>query len=361
MKLPRYVQGFVVEGRAYHYLRRAGSTRVPLPGLPWSPPFMAAYQAALDAAPPLIGATRTRPGSLDAALALYYPSKAFGALRASTQAKHRASLERWRNEHGDKPLGRLPPGHIDYMLEKMPPHAARNWLKAARHFCKFCVRHKLIATDPTLGIRAPVPPSDGHPPWSDEQIARYRAAHPVGSKARLALELGFYTAQRRGDVVRMGRQHLSDCLHERLRELGVESMLFVRQEKTGVELDIPIHPELQAVLDATPGGHLTFLTTKTGKSYGANDFSEQFRKWCDDAELPRACVFHGLRHTALTQAAGAGDTVHELAAFGGHRSLKMLERYTKRFDRARLMRDAMVCKLAGNEMPTNTRRHARSE
>ena len=56
MKLPRYVQGFVVEGRAYHYFRRAGSSRVPLPGLPWSPPFMAAYQAALDAArhPPRI-------------------------------------------------------------------------------------------------------------------------------------------------------------------------------------------------------------------------------------------------------------------------------------------------------------------
>jgi integrase len=322
---------------------------------------MAAYQAALDAAPPLIGATRTRPGSLDAALAQYYLSTAFRALKPGTQAKHRTSLERWRNEHGALPLGRLPPGHIEYMLEKMKPHAARNWLKAARHFCKFCVKHKLIATDPTLGIRAPVPPSDGHPPWTKEQIAQFRTTHPVGSKARLAFELGFYTAQRRGDVVRMGRQHLSDCLHERLRELGVESMLFVRQEKTGVELDIPIHPELQAVLDATPGGHLTFLTTKSSKSYGANDFSEQFRKWCDDAGLPQTCVFHGLRHTALTRAAEAGDTVHELAAQGGHRSLKMLQRYTERFDRARLMRDAMARKLAGNEIVMNTRRHARSE
>jgi len=72
MKLPRYVQGFVVEGRAYHYFRRAGSTRVPLPGLPWSPPFMAAYHAALDAAPPPIDSARTRPGSLDAALAQYF-------------------------------------------------------------------------------------------------------------------------------------------------------------------------------------------------------------------------------------------------------------------------------------------------
>jgi len=35
---------------------------------------------------------------------------------------------------------------------------------------------------------------------------------------------------------------------------------------------------LKRILDATSTGHLTVLVTKTGKSYGANDFSEQFRK-----------------------------------------------------------------------------------
>lgn len=44
---------------------------------------------------------------------------------------------------------------------------------------------------------------------------------------------------------------------------------------------------MNGTLPATATGHLTFLTTKTGKSYGANDFSEQFRKWCDHAALPR--------------------------------------------------------------------------
>jgi hypothetical protein len=47
-KLPKYVQAFVDrDGRAYHYFRRRGSERVPLPGLPWSPEFMAAYEAAM--------------------------------------------------------------------------------------------------------------------------------------------------------------------------------------------------------------------------------------------------------------------------------------------------------------------------
>ena len=43
-KLPKYVQGWVDrEGWAHCYFRRAGYPRVRLPGLPWSPPFMAAY------------------------------------------------------------------------------------------------------------------------------------------------------------------------------------------------------------------------------------------------------------------------------------------------------------------------------
>src|SRR5262245_24414019 len=49
--------------------------------------------------------------------------------------------------------------------------------------------------------------------------------------------------------MRMGRQHVRDGL------------IHVRQSKTGTTLAIPIHPELRAVLDATPAEHLTFLTT----------------------------------------------------------------------------------------------------
>jgi hypothetical protein len=72
-------------------------------------------------------------------------------------------------------------------------------------------------------------------------------------------------------------------------------VLHVTQQKTGKALALPVRPELKAAIDATPTGHLTFLVTKTGKSYGANDFSEQFRSWCDAAGLPQHCVFHGLR------------------------------------------------------------------
>jgi len=130
-------------------------------------------------------------------------------------------------------------------------------------------------------------------------------------------------------VVHIGRQHIRD------------GVLTVRQQKTGTVLAIPVHPDLAAIIAATPIGHLTLLVSQTGKSYGANDFTDQFRSWCDAAGLPKRCVFHGLRKSALTRLADAGCTTHELAAISGHKTLSELGRYTKAADQARLARAAM--------------------
>ena len=81
--------------------------------------------------------------------------------------------------------------------------------------------------------------------------------------------------------------------------------------------------------------------TKSGRSYGANKFSDQFRVWCDAAGLPPHCSFHGLRKAACTRLADAGCSAHVIAAWSGHMSLKEVERYTKAADQARLARSAL--------------------
>jgi integrase len=330
----KYVQSF----GGYHYFRKRGSPRIRLPGIVGSAEFIAAYQQALAAAPVAIGATkRSRPGSVSAAIAEYYGSQAFRSLTGDTSARRRAILERFREQHGNKPLASLPKEFVVALLDTMPPHTARHWLKTFRHFMRWCVERKLVRNDPTSDIRIKTPKSDGYHTWSEDEIAAFEAYHPVGSKARLALALGLYTAQRRGDVVRMGRQHMRD------------GVVAVRQQKTGAALAIPVHPQLQTIIAATPLGHLTLLTTKTGKSYGANDFSEQFRSWCDAAGLPQHCTFHGLRKAALTRLADAGCTVHQIAAMSGHANLKEVERYTKAADQARLAREAMTRMAGKNE------------
>jgi hypothetical protein len=102
-KKPPYVQEFIDEdGKPRFYLRKPGVKRVPLPGLPWSPEFMAAYEAGLGTSTlPEIGASRTKPGTVNAAIVSYYGVSAdFKAMKSSTRKMRRAILERFRNEYG---------------------------------------------------------------------------------------------------------------------------------------------------------------------------------------------------------------------------------------------------------------------
>jgi hypothetical protein len=60
MKMPRYVHGYIDRhGKPRFYFPRRGFKDVPLSGPPWSPEFMAKYEAAMAGQPIEIGA---RPG-----------------------------------------------------------------------------------------------------------------------------------------------------------------------------------------------------------------------------------------------------------------------------------------------------------
>jgi hypothetical protein len=92
-------------GKVRRYFRRPGLKKIALPGLPGSDEFMAAYQAALGGIErPQIGASRTKPGTVNAAIIGYYTSLAFRSLAPSSQHKRRLILgtlsrEAWRQEH----------------------------------------------------------------------------------------------------------------------------------------------------------------------------------------------------------------------------------------------------------------------
>src|SRR5215831_10674974 len=79
----RYVQAWVENGLARHYFRRKGQPRIQLPGLPGSPEFMSAYERAFSAAPAVVGTSRSKAGSVAAAIASYYASPSFKALAPS--------------------------------------------------------------------------------------------------------------------------------------------------------------------------------------------------------------------------------------------------------------------------------------
>jgi integrase len=326
-----FVQAFVDQktGGVYHYFRRAGFPRVRLPGMPGSDQFMMAYRTALAGMPDDIGANRSKAGSVGAAVAAYFQSPEFKGLAAGTQDQRRSVLERLRNAHGHKPLALLPQKFIVLLLATMTPSNQRNWLKGLRGFMTFAKSREWITVDPTQGVKLAKLKSDGYHTWDEAEIAQYEAAHPLGSEARLALELLLNTAQRRGDVIRMGRQHIRD------------GVLTVRQEKTRVTLAIPVLPRLQAALDLVPAGQLTFLVTRDGRPFTADHFTKTFRAWVRQAGLSPECTPHGLRKAACRRLAEGGATANEIAAISGHTTLKEVARYTKAADQEVMARNAM--------------------
>jgi integrase len=337
MRIRKHVHAWIDnrhgKATARYYFRRRGSKQVPLPGLPGSPEFEEAYQLALTGMPSPVPAARwARAGSIDALIIAYFNSPAFLALATATQSTYRGILETFAHEHGAKPYGMLTRKHLEAMLARKmkTPAAANHWLRLIKTLTRFAVRQELRADDPARDIDYIRRKATGFHTWSEDEIAQFEAHHPIGSKARLALALLLYTAQRRSDVVKMGRQHVRN------------GVVQVRQQKTGAMLAIPMHPELAAIVDATPSEHLTFLTTAYGKPFTAAGFGNWFREQCDAASLPKHCAAHGLRKAACRRLAEAGCSANVIAAISGHTTLREVERYTKAADQERMARQGMA-------------------
>ena len=329
---PQYVNGFTDRhGKARWYFRRAGFKKVPLPGLPWSPEFMAAYEHALAGQPLQIGSARTSPGTVGALAASYFNSSDFRSMKPSSQAIYRGVIDRFCIQYGDNRVAGLKREHVVKLMAARAekPVAANNLRKVLRAMMKHAVEIGLRVDDPTRDVKAIRVKSNGFHSWNEDEIAQFEKRHSMGSLGRLAFALLLYTGQRRSDVVRMGPQHIRD------------GVLGVRQQKTGIELAIPVHSTLAAVMAETPIYHLTFLTNQFGRPFTAGYFGQWFREQCDMAGL-RHCSAHWLRKAAARRLAEAGCSTHEIAAITGHASLKEVARYTEAADRKRLAQSAMA-------------------
>jgi integrase len=272
-----------------------------------------------------------KAGSVAAAIAGYFSSGDFAEMADATQRARRQILDAFRVEHGEKGIASLRRVHVERMLavKVATPGAAVNFLIALRMLMRFAVKVGLRADDPTIAVRCARSRSTGIYPWSEADIEAFEVTHPIGSRERLALGLLLYTGQRRGDVIRMGRQHMRGLV------------IHIKQGKTGAELAIPVHPQLRAIIDATPCDQMTFIVTRFGGPFNATAFSNWFKDACRKAGLPSQASVHGLRKAAARRLAEAGCTAHEIAAITGHATLKEVQRYTASADQHRMARAAM--------------------
>ena len=284
-------------------------------------------------------AREAKLGSFRHLCVLYYGSLTFKQLDPATQSWRRRALDEMSDKHGQKPVALLASRHIRMLRDERAeqPGAANQRLKALKALFAWACEEKpdLVSQNPTWGVRKIRYATGGHHSWTPEEVAQYRHRHSIGTKARLALDLLLYTGGRREDAVRLGPQHV--------RQSRVRFRQAKNEHRTPIDIDIPLHPELDASIAATPSGHLNFLVTEFGRPFTPAGFGNWFRDKCDQANLHH-CSAHGLRKATAAALAEAGATAHEIAAVTGHMSLEEIERYT-RAARKKKLADTAIAKL----------------
>lgn len=318
-------------GNLCWYFRKGDGPRTRMPGPYGSDEFKEAYEAALAGTP------RKKPrtpesGTIKWLVERYKESSAFNSLKESTRRVRDNVLKAFCEKSGDKPYARIEQKHIQAALNekaKTAPFAANNALIYISHMFKWAVSEGKVAVNPCVGVKPVKLKSDGFHSWTEDEVEQFRLRHPVGTKARLALDFLLFVGLRRSDMFRAGKQHVKK---------GVLSM---QTMKTGEWVYIPIFSELQNSIDQTPTGDLAFLTSATGQPFASEQsFGNWFKARCREADLPEKCTAHGLRKAGATIAANEGASAKELMAMYGWKRIGMAEHYTKEADKMRLARAA---------------------
>lgn len=340
-------------GNVRVYVRPPGArTKTRLRATPGTEEFLAEYRDALAGkARPATGPGAKAPrapaekGTLRWLCEQYFGSGEFRQLDPKTQKVRRGVLEAICREttgstavpNGDKRYEMMEPRHVIQIRDAKAefPDAANNRVKFLNTMFRWAMgpvqhaRRNPCAGVPKLRPKRP----DGHLTWGQAQCDAFEATHPLGTTARLAYAIFRYTGLRRSDAVRLGRQHVRD---------GKVRITLVKGSKISPKaVEIPVEPELQAVLDASSLGQLTYLVTAYGKPFTVAGLGNAMRDWCEAAGL-RGYSAHGLRKTVATELAEAGASEHELMATHGWSNPNQARKYTEKASRARLAENAFA-------------------
>jgi integrase len=275
------------------------------------------------------GSKRTAPGSLGELCVSYLQSPTYLRLGKSSRSREANEIKRLRAAYGSNPVAPIERRHIIAMMgvrhatPASANHLLRQWRKLLKHAMDIGMRQDNPAREVEFYTTSP----DGLHTWSEGEIRKFFAKHEPGTTAHVAVSLMLHTGAARVDAVRLGWANIrgSRLVYRRRKT----------ETKTDIVVDIPIHPELGAVLATLPRDRATFLGVASGKERSSNGLGNAMRKWCDRAALPE-CTAHGLRKAIARRLAEAGASPHEIMAVTGHSTLKEVERYSRAAGRAGL-------------------------
>lgn len=318
------------DGRVYRYLRRPGQPLVKLPDLdPSHPDFLVAYAKAVKVtAPPRV---RAKPGSMAALIEAALASERLLSRATEYRAMLRRHLDAVREDLGDLPVRGLRGQWIRAdVLGAVQPSAR---FKAWRFVCAYALDAGFLVEDPSAALVAPPrPATDGHPPWTPDDVERFRERWGIGTVPRACMELLHWTGTRISDAVAVGPQHVDRGGVLVFRQIKTREPAFVPWTCPLPAFAAGMLPDRDMMHEAIAplSGQLTFLSARAGRGAWKARSSKALGTLMLHAagEAKVECSAHGLRKARAVALAEAGATVHQIAAWTGHKSLSEVQHYT---------------------------------
>ena len=229
-------------------------------------------------------------------------------------------------------------------MKARTPVQAGNLLSALRHMIGWMIDEEHIEPDddPTIGLKSGKAKasreSGGWVPWTEEDMAKYRARWPLGTEARLMFDILHYTFLRLGDAHRFGPAHLRQVV----RKMAVQIATEKSRENTTVT--VPVHPAFAESLRAARAAGIIGEDVFAGKMVrgrvrlmNKKAWAAKFKKYAVLArvnEPKKSC--HGVRKARAEVAAYADCTESQMMAMFGWTDPKMPALYIAQANREKL-------------------------
>jgi integrase len=263
-------------------------------------------------------------------------------LAESTRIQRTRLIESLLPENGEKPFAVLTRKVIKAEMKARTPSQAGNLLSALRGMIRWMIDegHLDEDDDPTIGLKSGKAKASretgGFLPWSENDMALYRAKWPLGTEARLMFDILHYTFLRLGDAHRFGPQHLGQIVRKMAVQIATE------KSRGNTTVTVPVHPAFAESLRAARAAGMIGAEVFTGKRLKGrvlpmNKNAMKFKKYAVLAgvnEPKKSC--HGVRKARAEVAAYADCTESQMMAMFGWTDPKMPAHYIAQANREKL-------------------------
>jgi integrase len=219
------------------YVRIGKGPRIRIRAEYGTPEFDADYQAAINGEATTVHRRTAAAGSLQWLIDRFRETPAWLSLSPATRSKRENVFRQIIETAGQKAFTAIREADIAAGRDRRgkTPFQAWHFLDTMRGLYAWAKEAGFVKVDPAAGVKYPTLKfGKGFPVWTDSDVAAYEARWSVGTKERVWFDVLSYTGLRRGDAVRLGKQHVREG----------EAMITTEKSGGKIEVIIPLHLSL---------------------------------------------------------------------------------------------------------------------